>query len=210
MNQTSRNRFHDTRRQILVTAQAIILGRGFAAVGLNEILKTAQVPKGSFYHYFESKEQFGKALLENYFEDYLAMLDTQLGDTARPALQRLLDYFDNWQSSQSSDTTRDKCLVVKLSGEVTDLSEAMRLSLRQGTQHVIDRLSRCMQDAADEGTIHLDGDARTVTEELYYLWLGATLITKVNHTPDALDIAARALRARLGLSNANGGKPDHA
>jgi len=61
----------DTRQQILDTAKGIILGKGFAAVGLNEILSTAGVPKGSFYHYFKSKEQFGDALLEDYFDGYL-------------------------------------------------------------------------------------------------------------------------------------------
>ena len=52
------NTRHDnTRQHILETGQRIIVGKGFASVGLNEILTTAGVPKGSFYHYFASKEQ---------------------------------------------------------------------------------------------------------------------------------------------------------
>ena len=54
----------DTRQQILDTARGIIVGKGFSAVGLSEILAAAGVPKGSFYHWFRSKEQFGEALLE--------------------------------------------------------------------------------------------------------------------------------------------------
>jgi len=38
-------------------------GKGFSVVGLNEVLKSAGVPKGSFYHYFSSKDAFGEALL---------------------------------------------------------------------------------------------------------------------------------------------------
>lgn len=205
MNQAARSKYSDTRQQILSTAQSIILGKGFAAVGLNEILKTAGVPKGSFYHYFESKEHFGSCLLENYFDQYMFTLDEQLTDKSIPAVERLIAYFDNWLVSQCSDTTIDKCLVVKLSGEVTDLSETMRLALKKGTQRVIDRIALLVQEAIDNGEISPENDASTLTQELYYTWLGATLITKVNHNPDALHIAMNALYARLNLSQPNAG-----
>lgn len=200
MNQAARSRHSDTRQQILDTAQGIILGKGFAAVGLNEILKTAGVPKGSFYHYFKSKEHFGSQLLENYFDQYMAMLEEQLGNEQQPAVDRLISYFDNWKTSQCGDTTTDKCLVVKLSGEVTDLSESMREALKHGTHRVISRIARIVQEAADKQEIDINDDAKTVTQELYYLWIGATLLTKVNHNPDALHIAMNALYVRLGLS----------
>lgn len=200
MNQAARSRYSDTRQQILSTAQTIIMGKGFAAVGLNEILKTAGVPKGSFYHYFESKEHFGCALLENYFDQYMLLLDEQLSDTSNAAVERLINYFDNWKITQCSDTTTDKCLVVKLSGEVTDLSEGMRLALKQGTHRVINRLAQVVQEAIDNGEVDITDDAQTVAEEIYYLWIGATLLTKVNRNPDALHVAMNALYARLNLS----------
>jgi TetR/AcrR family transcriptional repressor of nem operon len=202
MTQAARSRHSDTRQQILSTAQNIILGKGFAAVGLNEILKAAGVPKGSFYHYFESKEHFGSVMLENYFDQYMLTLDEQLNDKARPAVERLLNYFDKWKVSQCSDTTVDKCMVVKLSGEVTDLSESMRLALKQGTQRVIRRIANLVQEAVDNHEVTITDDAQTVAEELYCLWVGATLLTKVNRTPDALHIAMNALRARLNLAEA--------
>lgn len=62
--------FSDTREHILATGETIILGKSFSAVGLAEILNTAGVPKGSFYHYFRSKEQFGVELLQRYFDNY--------------------------------------------------------------------------------------------------------------------------------------------
>lgn len=56
----------DTRQSILDTAQRVMAHKGFAAVGLNEVLAEAGVPKGSFYHYFASKDAFGEALMKNY------------------------------------------------------------------------------------------------------------------------------------------------
>jgi len=201
MNAITQTRTGDTRQHILSVAKTLILGKGFSAVGLNEILKTAQVPKGSFYHYFDSKEHFGTALLENYFDEYLATLDIVLNVSSKePALPLLLGYFDNWKNSQCSDITNDKCLVVKLSGEVSDLSEAMRLALKQGTQRVINRLALCVQQAVDNKEVILADDAEIVSKELYYLWIGATLMAKVSHTPETFDIALNVLHSRLNAS----------
>lgn len=79
---------HDVRRHILDTARPIIGSKGFSAVGLNEILVAAEIPKGSFYHYFASKEAFGEALLEQYFTAYLARIDALLDQQDGTAGQR--------------------------------------------------------------------------------------------------------------------------
>lgn len=193
------NKFADTRQQIIDTAKDIILGKGFAAVGLNEILTTANVPKGSFYHYFKSKEQFGDALLEDYFDHYLAKLDVSLSPQNGSVKARLLNYFQNWLDSQSSDTTHDKCMVVKLSAEVTDLSEAMRITLMHGTDRVVNRIAACVEEGISNGELPSNLNAKSVTNEIYYMWIGATLLTKVHRSRDALEFAMSVLRSRLQL-----------
>lgn len=192
VKETAKIKSEDTRQQILETAKGIILGKGFAAVGLNEILTTASVPKGSFYHYFKSKEQFGNALLEDYFDDYMINLEGLLQNNGTPAMDRLMSFFQYWFDSQLSETTEDKCLVVKLSAEVTDLSEAMRTTLNAGTRKVIDRLAMTVQEAIDHNEVRCDEGAYQFTQELYYMWIGATLLTKVSHTPDALECVMQA------------------
>lgn len=189
----------DTRQQILDTAKGIILGKGFAAVGLNEILSTAGVPKGSFYHYFKSKEQFGTALLEDYFLGYAERLDLLLSDGRISPGKRLQSFFTNWLESQCSDTTADKCLVVKLSAEVTDLSEPMRITLKNGTERVVARLAQCVQEGIDQGEFPATLNAKNVACEIYYMWLGATMLTKVQRTRSALECTMQATRNRLSL-----------
>ena len=70
------NLFQDTREHILATGETLIRNRGFTAAGLTELLSVANVPKGSFYHYFKSKEDYGVALLIRYFDQY----DASMGD----------------------------------------------------------------------------------------------------------------------------------
>lgn len=66
----SRHTEHDTREHLLATGERLCMHRGFTGMGLSELLKTAEVPKGSFYHYFRSKEAFGVAMLERHYASY--------------------------------------------------------------------------------------------------------------------------------------------
>ena len=200
MNTTqTATKFTDTRQQIINTAKHIILGKGFAAVGLNEILTTANVPKGSFYHYFKSKEQFGDAMLEDYIEGYLAALDAKLSPENGTVKVRLYNYFQTWLESQTTEHTHDKCLIVKLSAEVTDLSETMRMTLDSGTQRIMNSIALCVEEGIKNGELANDLDANTVANEIYYMWVGATLLGKVQRSPVALECAMRALKSRLNL-----------
>lgn len=198
-NVKAQAKFADTRQKILDAARAIMVGKGYAAVGLNEILTQAGVPKGSFYHYFKSKDDFGRELLEEYFSEYLEKIEGYLGGDGRPAKQRLMNYFDHWLDSQCNECQEEKCLVVKLSAEVTDLSEQMRQSLQQGIDKVQARLARCVAEAIANKELITSQSPDQLARELYCLWLGATLVTKVNRTPDALQMAMSVTRERLAL-----------
>ncbi len=169
----------DTRSHILEQGRAVIAGKGFSAVGLTELLAAAQVPKGSFYHYFESKEKFGIALIEEYVHDYLHNLDALLAATPGKATDGLVAYFTAWAEMQTDSLVQHKCLVVKLSAEVADLSEAMRRILRAGTDRVIQRLARTIDVGQKDGSINGPIDPDTLAECLYQLWLGASLLDKL-------------------------------
>jgi TetR/AcrR family transcriptional repressor of nem operon len=190
----------NVRQHILDTAKPIILGKGFSVVGLNEVLSAAAVPKGSFYHYFKSKELFGEALLESYFADYLEYLDQLLNNQAVPAAERLMAYWRGWLESQASCDMQGKCLAVKLGGEVSDLSEAMRLALHQGTDQIIDRLAACIAAGLVDGSLTGAIDAQHTAQTLYEMWLGATLLSKMRRDRSAMDGAMLATLSLLNLT----------
>lgn len=192
--------YSDVRTGILATGQRIMAGKGYSAVGLNEILTAAGVPKGSFYHYFGSKDAFGEALLENYFEDYLAEFDRILAQPGRTMAQRLMDYWQLWQASQSYEDCQGKCLAVKLGAEVADLSEAMRLALQRGTEGIVGRLTQAIAAGVDEGSLAIDGDAASVARSLYQLWLGASIMAKIARTAQPFDTALATTRRMLHLA----------
>ncbi len=189
----------DTRQHILDCGQRLIAAKGFVGVGLSEILGSAEVPKGSFYHYFGSKEQYGNTLLESYFTDYLGRLDALFGQTDKSGAERLGLYLSRWTETQSGEDASAKCLIVKLAAEISDLSEAMRSTMRDGTDAILQRLSQCIAEGQADGSISRILPAADAALWLYETWLGASLLAKLRRDDSALDGALRATRLFFDL-----------
>ncbi|MGA7800413.1 MAG: TetR/AcrR family transcriptional regulator [Gammaproteobacteria bacterium] len=197
---------HDnTRQHLLDTGHRVMSGKGFTGVGLNELLQTAGVPKGSFYHYFKSKEQYGQALLENYFRNYLEDLDRRFTVGSLPARERLMGYWQQWLDSHCEPCNEQKCLVVKLSAEVADLSETMRITLRDGTDRIIGRIAGCIEAGNQDGSLP-KLDAQSTATMLYQLWLGASLLAKLHRTSQPLEQAMEMTRTLLSPAPLGGRK----
>ncbi|MDQ1036855.1 TetR/AcrR family transcriptional repressor of nem operon [Streptomyces sp. V3I8] len=189
----------DTRRSILDVAQRTMAHKGYSAVGINEVLAEAGVPKGSFYHYFASKDAFGEALLKSYFDEYLSDMDRLLAQPDTSAAERLMAYWRQWQETQSVDECQGKCLAVKLGAEVADLSESMRLALKDGTGGIVDRIERMIVSGLADGSIAVDGDPRETAQALYDMWLGGSIMAKIHRSIAPMDTVMTVTRQLLHL-----------
>lgn len=184
----------DTRQHILDCGHRLVARKGFVGVGLAELLTTAGVPKGSFYHYFASKEGFGSALLEAYFSHYLQRLDGLFQRTDLSGGACLQTYFQRWIETQQGEDAADYCLIVKLAAEVADLSEAMRAIMLSGTEQILGRLADVVARGQADGSIANPAPAAELAQWLYEAWLGASLLAKLRRD----DSAFRAVLQRSG------------
>lgn len=179
---------NDTRQHILDVGYQLVVTKGFTSVGLSALLKEADVPKGSFYHYFKSKEQFGEALIQDYFQQYLARISALLIDAPGTGLERVTDYFSRWMQVENGVCNANRCLVVKLSAEVSDLSDPMRSALKTGADKVINIIASCIEAGIQDGSI-ARVDSKIMAQTLYQLWLGASLLNKLNQDLSGLQQA---------------------
>lgn len=173
-----------TKEHILATGQGLVALRGFAGMGLNELLRTASVPKGSFYHYFASKEDFGCKLLMQYLSKYLVRLDEILNAEGLDARARLMHFWSLWISSQTSGDICTQCLIVKIGAEISDVSDEMRSILEEGTSRIGARLSQAIAEGQADNSISKAVQADLLGTALYEMWLGASLMAKLSRTRD--------------------------
>ncbi|ERL54430.1 TetR/AcrR family transcriptional regulator [Psychrobacter aquaticus] len=189
----------DTKTHLLETGYQLIAKKGFTGVGIKQILDTAGVPKGSFYHYFASKEAFGEAIISNYFINYKIRLDA-IVHRNNSAQQNLYDYFQSWYDTQQNGCDHGKCLVVKLSAEVADMSEPMRIVLNAGYQQIITWLAEQIKAGwADNSVPHFDNvAAESMAKRWYFAWLGASLIAKTSQTNTPLAEVWQMTTSQMG------------
>ena len=186
------------RQTILDSARPLVGAKGFSAVGLNEILQAADVPKGSFYHYFSSKDAFGVVLLDTYFDNYVQGMQQLFNQPGLSHCAKLLRYWDGWIDNQTGCTDAGKCLAVKLGAEVSDLSEPMRLALQRGTSRTIELLGVALQRGVEEGSLWLQQRPHDLAHQLYALWLGTSVMSKITRTAAPFDEALLLTRQLLG------------
>lgn len=185
----SRNSEHDTREHLLATGERLCMHRGFTGMGLSELLKTAEVPKGSFYHYFRSKEAFGVALLERHYAGYHQRLADHFAHGEGNYRDRLLAYYRHTLVQFCDQGIISGCLTVKLSAEVCDLSETMRTAMDKGAGQIITLLASALENGRLEKCLTFPGDAQTQAQVLYSLWLGANLQAKISRSAVPLESA---------------------
>lgn len=192
-----RDTYLENKLHILQSGRRLIAQKGFTGVGLSEILAAADVPKGSFYHYFGSKERYGRELIEQYVAEYLLVLDKIFQADGSSARERLLTYWGYWLETQCCEIAEHKCLVVKLSAEVADLSDDMRVALHAGTEAFIGRIAALIQEGVDEGSLHTVLEPYRTAQMLYQMWIGASLLSKLSRDRDALESAMDVSRRVL-------------
>ncbi|WP_312686020.1 TetR/AcrR family transcriptional regulator [Kosakonia sp.] len=196
----TRHTEHDTREHLLATGERLCMHRGFTGMGLSELLKTAEVPKGSFYHYFRSKEAFGVALLERHYAGYHQRLANHFASGAGNYRDRVLAYYQETLNQFCQQGIISGCLTVKLSAEVCDLSEDMRAAMDKGASGVIALLADAIEKGRREQSLSFAGDAFTQAQVLYALWLGANLQAKISRSALPLESALAHVQSIITTS----------
>ncbi|MEH6674528.1 MAG: TetR/AcrR family transcriptional regulator [Sulfitobacter sp.] len=176
---TEQKKSDQTRQKILTAGRSLISKHGFGAVGLARILKESDVPKGSFYYYFPSKDGFGQALLHDYVADYLARIDT-LCSGVGSAHDKLTAFWSAWLAHAHSEGIANQCLVVKLGAEVADLSDDMRRILNDGVAELVTRIADLLVAGANDGSVPPISDPRATAQMLYAKFLGAAILSKLS------------------------------
>jgi TetR/AcrR family transcriptional regulator, transcriptional repressor for nem operon len=105
----------------------------YCSTGLSEVLALAGVSKGSFYHYFPSKEEFGSAVLQRYLELEVARATTLLGESKTTPIKRLRRYFEELISVYGPNGGMNGgCLLGNLTQEMANHSDLIQQTLQEG------------------------------------------------------------------------------
>ncbi len=169
----------DAKAAILEKGSHIIHKKGFNHTGIKEILDAARVPKGSFYHYFKSKEDFGLKLLDYYAGYFISRTESLTKDKKRPPIRRLKNFFDGFLHLFESVGCELGCPIGNLSQEMGDLSPAFRIRLEEIFLMMRSPIEELLNEARRDGDLPDSLHAREMADFIINSWEGAILRMKV-------------------------------
>ncbi len=165
----------------------LVGAKGFNGCGLSEILERAGVPKGSFYHYFSSKEDFGVALIERARDEYLDSLRAHLGERKRSPLARLRSIFEDTRAECQRNGPTVECIIPRLALETATLSEPVHAAVKCAYQQWSALIAQVIREAQSSGEVARSHDPDHLADVLVMLWEGAAVRMQIDRSIDPLD-----------------------
>lgn len=177
MNSSIRN---DKRDLILAKGAEVMTRRGYHGTGVQEIVQAASIPKGSFYHYFASKEDFALQALEYLYGPRLERYAQALADPASSPRERILAYYRDLQAHFSRQERLEYyCFIGSLSFEMAELSPAIAAEVDRILQRSVDILRGCLEEAQAAGELPAEEDCANLAMFVTQAWQGALTRLKV-------------------------------
>lgn len=189
----------DTRQHLLEKGMAMLLRHGYHDLGIAALLEETNTPKGSFYHHFKSKEDFGLQAIDLYMQQVHRGLDHCLGDERLSPARRVRHFFE-----LSAEKYRTEgylgCLLGGLGQELSGISDVFRRKVEECFSMIERRIAATLQEAIKQGELAKKTDAQQMAKLLVTCWEGAALRSRLRRDPaplaEMLDFYFRAAAAQ--------------
>lgn len=179
----------DTQQRIIAAASDLMYSRSYADVGVAAICEQAGVQKGSFYHFFPSKQELTLAVLDGFFfKMKKALIDKAFADDIPPLarLDRMADLIYRFQAQLKQETGRVLgCPFGNLATELATQDEPIRSKVDHIFAQLQTNISQVLQASVQAGELNgIDIDA-TAQAMLAYME-GVMLLAKTQNDPNLL------------------------
>lgn len=174
------------RQKLLDEGVSILTTQGYHGTGIKALMANASISKGSFYNYFESKEEFCSEVIKHYAAPFITQLDSCLAASNKNALLAIQNYFDLLIDELEASDFLGGCLIGNLLGEMSDTNNSCLKELRNSLYIYRDKLKESFLKAQKEGFARSDVSAETMANMIIYYWQGALLRMKVDKSTKPL------------------------
>ena len=174
------------REKLLAAGLEVIHERGLSGASVRDIAAAANVPLGSFTNHFRSKEAFGLAVLERYFQLMDAQVKSTLLDKRREPLARLRAYIDSLIKLLDAGWNRKGCLLGNFSAEITDADAELRRRVLDMFEHIEGAIATCLREAVQRGDLPKGTDVGELARFINSSQQGATLFCKARRSAEPM------------------------
>ena len=174
------------KHNLLDEGVALLMRQGYHGTGLKEILDAVNIPKGSFYNYFGSKENFAAEVIVHYITPYLNQLNQYLDESEGNAVAALNRYIEESIAELERTDFKGGCLLGNLMGELSDTSDLCRMALQNALNDYRNVWEEGLRRGQKEKRIRADKSANEMADLWVNAWQGALLRMKIEQSTEPL------------------------
>lgn len=142
---------HDLKADSLLDqGMELLWSKGYNGTSVNDIVKAAGIPKGSFYFYFDSKEDFAVKAIDKYFTNQFKPAREILQNKSVSPKRRLLNFHEyRYNVLKNEMDCKMGCMACNLGNEMAEHSENIRTAILDKEQLVLSLITEVIQEAQD-------------------------------------------------------------
>jgi TetR/AcrR family transcriptional repressor of nem operon len=169
---------------------------GYNGTGVKDIVDAAGVPKGSFYNYFESKEAFIIAALEQVATGNLNQMRRALGNSDIPPLMRVINFFvQNIEHLKRTERYTGGCFVGTICQETAGTNETIRRTCARILREYEQVFAESLREARAQGELAQEINPDALAGFIFNAWEGALLRMKADKSPVPLEQFLQQLKS---------------
>lgn len=168
---------------------------GYNGTSVKKITDAADIPKGSFYNYFDNKEDYAKKVIE-----YLLENDTRFNifsDKKIKPLKRIERFFEYNITKLHQKEYKYGCFVGNLTQEMADVNETLSITTEKFHTFVADKIEKCLIEAQTNGKLQETVKLETLSNYIINAWQGSLLRMKSQQNDQPLKDFMKVLKQLL-------------
>jgi len=177
---------NDNREKMLEAGIRLLKVHGYHGMSIKQLVDEIGVPKGSFYNYFPSKEDFVQQAIVAYGENSAEAIGSSLNSDAKPT-QQILNTFRALGRDLCTENGPEPCLVSALANEISQSSSKCRSSIESVQNLAREHLTELVSQAQQEGEITTAQQAAIIANILYGHWHGQLLEYQIHQNSELLE-----------------------
>ncbi len=184
----------ESKERLLAAAKALVLAHGYAGTRVDSICEKAGLTKGSFYHFFKSKEELGVATLEwSMIKSGEILANGAYAKIADP-VDRSFAFLEHVESC-AGELWSNGCILASFALELADTDDRMNQIVAGMFTQVIDYFATYFEPIAERWPEM--PSAKDLANEYLSLLEGSIILARAFRNPSRVSSALRAFRLNL-------------
>ncbi|MFA9423940.1 MAG: TetR family transcriptional regulator C-terminal domain-containing protein [Sedimentibacter sp.] len=175
------------KQNIIKKSIRVMYLKGYNATGVKDLADAASIPKGSFYYYFKTKEEYAIEALKYYMDDLGFERFSLLNDENVEPLDRIKKFYLSKIDNMKNEDYKLGCFIGNLSQELGDVNLEISKVTEMMHEKTVCKVLKCIVLAQEKYDFKPLIEPTVLADVIINNWQGALVRMKSSRSNKPLE-----------------------